>query len=329
MPGSDGLLEAVELVYDLEAPSVAWLQAVCRAAERAFRPSLGTLGYFYEATPARDRIVLSDWAVERGPERSVELVRALEASAPPVVVQNAYLKGNTAGFIADGIPRPLQPLGRAVYREQVGARDAFYLMARVTRSRSVCVAFLERDAQPQSRARVLRPWKRFAAHLTAAQRLRAQLGEVQARFTPDGRLVDAVDGAVSARAVLREAVRRRETARTRRGRRSSEEALELWRGLVAGRWSLVDSYESDGRRYIVAHENEPGVEDPRQLSPREQAVAKLLARGLANKTIGFELGLGTSTVGEIVSRLRKKLAVESRAELVALLARFEGRDGAA
>jgi hypothetical protein len=41
-------------------------------------------------------------------------------------------------------------------------------------------------------------------------------------------------------------------ARGRMSKRNPERALQLWRALVDGRWSLVDSFETDGRRYVVA-----------------------------------------------------------------------------
>jgi hypothetical protein len=67
---------------------------------------------------------------------------------------------------------------------------------------------------------------------------------------------------------LRAAAKAIDCARSR-ARAEPDEALELWRGLAAGRWSLVDQFDSDGRRYIVARKNEPQVQDPRHLSLRK------------------------------------------------------------
>jgi hypothetical protein len=44
-----------------------------------------------------------------------------------------------------------------------------------------------------------------------------------------------------------------------RARSNEDEALELWQGLVAGRWSLVEQFDSDGRRFLVARKNDPVV----------------------------------------------------------------------
>jgi DNA-binding NarL/FixJ family response regulator len=98
-------------------------------------------------------------------------------------------------------------------------------------------------------------------------------------------------------------------------RRDPDAALDLWEALVRGRWSLVDHFESDGRRYVVAHRNEPGGDDPRGLSTRERDVAELVGRGYAPKEIAYALGLSRSTVDNALGRARRKLGIGSLAEL--------------
>jgi len=56
-------------------------------------------------------------------------------------------------------------------------------------------------------------------------------------------------------------------------------AMENWRGLVDGRWSLVDRFDSDGKRFVVAVKNDPEARDPRGLSRREQQVSELVGLG--------------------------------------------------
>src|SRR5205085_4095883 len=118
-------------------------------------------------------------------------------------------------------------------------------------------------------------------HVAAGLRLRSALGELRAEavLDPTGRAHDASGEACSMRETLRDAVRARERARGSIRHRSGHEALELWRALVAGRWSLVDRFESDGRRYVVAMRNEPCSPDPRGLTAREQTIAEYLALG--------------------------------------------------
>ena len=92
-------------------------------------------------------------------------------------------------------------------------------------------------------------------------------------------------------------------------------AVDLWRGLVAGRWSLVDHFDTDGRRYLVARRNDPRALDPRALSDRERQVARFVALGHANKLIAYELGISEASVATHVRRAAAKLGVDGRVQL--------------
>src|SRR6266481_4745371 len=46
-------------------------------------------------------------------------------------------------------------------------------------------------------------------------------------------------------------------ARGRLRHDTPEETVALWKVLVGGRWSLVDHFERDGRRYVVACRDAP------------------------------------------------------------------------
>jgi DNA-binding NarL/FixJ family response regulator len=106
---------------------------------------------------------------------------------------------------------------------------------------------------------------------------------------------------------LREGVRAIERARGPLRRRDPREAIELWRGLVAGLWSLVDHFDSDGRRYLVAHRNDPRTPDPRGLTERERQIVAYADLGQSNKHIAYQLGLSPSTVAVHLARAREKL----------------------
>lgn len=118
---------------------------------------------------------------------------------------------------------------------------------------------------------------------------------------------------------LRAAVIRQDRAREPERRRDPDAASDAWTALVSGRWSLVDHFESGGRRFIVARRNPLGVSDPRALTERERAVAHLAALGKSNKLIAYELGLSTATVSTHLAAVIRKLRVSSRIDLVRLL----------
>jgi DNA-binding CsgD family transcriptional regulator len=165
--------------------------------------------------------------------------------------------------------------------------------------------------------------KLLSAHMAASYRLRRRLREadagrtLEAVLSPGGKIVHAEGPAKGrdARDTLRTAVKSLERARGPMRRASPDEAMETWKGLVEGRWTLVDQFESDGKRYVIARDNtaEPLAFDA--LTPRERQVAGYAALGHPNKFIAYELGISVSTVGVLLSRACKKLGLRSRSAL--------------
>jgi DNA-binding NarL/FixJ family response regulator len=102
-------------------------------------------------------------------------------------------------------------------------------------------------------------------------------------------------------------------------------AEDGWAAVIAGRWSLVDRFDSDGQRFVVAYRNPPGMLDPRRLTPREEGVATLAALGSSNKEIGAQLQISDSTVATLVATALGKLGLESRALLPLFWRDLHGR----
>lgn len=74
-------------------------------------------------------------------------------------------------------------------------------------------------------------------------------------------------------------------------------------------------------RYVLLHIEEPIA--PRiTLSPREQEIARLVAKGYVNKTIANILEISPWTVNTHLRRIFAKLDVNSRAEMVATVLRL-------
>ena len=169
---------------------------------------------------------------------------------------------------------------------------------------------------------------RVGSHLSTAYRLLRRLEQgahentgksVAAVLHVDGRVEHAEPQTSSkeARRVLADAVKLREWARTRVGRRDPQRATAAWKPLVVGQWSLVDSFERGGRRYITACENPPAPVELRVLSARELQVVALAQLGRSNKVIAYELGLVPSTVRVLMARAASKLEVRTRSDLIA------------
>ena len=167
-------------------------------------------------------------------------------------------------------------------------------------------------------------WRRITAHMSTALRLRRRFEREavehdEAVLSPSGRLLHATGQAQEsdARDRLRAAARAMDRARGPLRRSDPQEAIELWRALCNGRWSLVDRFESDGRRYVIAHPNEPSLLDLRGLSQREATVAAFAQLGQANKEIAYALGISASSVATYLASALRKLGLSSRAALAA------------
>ena len=175
------------------------------------------------------------------------------------------------------------------------------------------------------RPRELHVWHCIAAHVAAAFRIRRQFAAWQPRLAadvtpppeavlrPDGKLEHAEPAAQDreARAMLRAGVLSLDRARGPLRERDAEKAVGIWNALVAGRWSLLDQFDSDGRRYVVAHRNDASVPDARGLTHRECQVLAHVELGHSNKMIAYELGLSTSTVAGHLASARAKLRLPS------------------
>lgn len=100
-------------------------------------------------------------------------------------------------------------------------------------------------------------------------------------------------------------------------RERPERAAELWRALVSGHRSVVESVESHGTRYLLALHSARGAADPRQLTQRERDVLELAAAGHSNNAVSLELGLSPARVSRLLHAGMGKLGIRARAELAA------------
>ena len=138
------------------------------------------------------------------------------------------------------------------------------------------------------------------------------------------RVADARGKAKSrpALAALRQAAQQADLARGRLRKSDPGKALGMWTALVRGRWSTVDWFDSDGRRYVLGIPNPPGITDPRGLTEREMQVLSYVFFGLTNKMVGYHLGISKGRVSTLLSSAMRKMGVETRAQLIKKLQDF-------
>ncbi len=173
--------------------------------------------------------------------------------------------------------------------------------------------------------RLRHTWELVATHMAAGFRLRralsdraAALEHAEAIFDRKGHSLHAVGAAADPeyRDLLRQAVRSVDEARSRGGRDDPERALDLWKGLFAGRWSVLEVFDTDGRAFMVACENDPAVAESRALTRRERQVAELASRGHSEELIAYTLGLSASTVRTHLDRAVKKMGLKGRLGII-------------
>jgi DNA-binding NarL/FixJ family response regulator len=95
-------------------------------------------------------------------------------------------------------------------------------------------------------------------------------------------------------------------------------ASELRAAVEAAVSGLVALRAGDVESLLLNPQEAPAVTGDRVLSPREAEVLRLLADGLANKEIGYRLGISEHTVKFHVNSILTRLDVSSRAEAVAV-----------
>jgi DNA-binding CsgD family transcriptional regulator len=316
------LIGVIEAAYHVDADSGAWMSSLLRAARPALDFGLGVCAYAYDArdpnafraTPMAALGIRSDLFRDR-----------VEAALPHLdaaYVERSYLTVSCArvGATLD-TPRLRELFGYLC--APTGARDMLAVNAIDPSGVGVYLgALLPAGASVTSRRRAT--WSRIAAHVAAGHRLLRRLGaegsaeSAEARLRPSGR-VDETTGAADtdeARRLLSSAAKAIEHARGC-GRAEAERAVRGWRGLIAARWTLVDEFAADGRRYLLARRNDAAATRPAALSARERQALGYARLGHSNKLIAYELGIAASTVGVLLHRAALKLGARTRAELIA------------
>lgn len=312
----------VEAAYELAGDSETWLKRILAACAPLLDRGHGLVGLLVSLRGGVG--VLADCAT--GDEHLLEVQRASFAMTTPGVVPRLL---QTTVFSNSQHVFPFVEGSEQTFFESTGRRfrDAAGFLA-TTATGVACTLHAPSTEFCRPAALEKRRWSCAAAHLGAGLRLRLALAEMQvpptaeAVLDPSARLLDWVGPAHSTQALdsLREAVKNRERARTRRERSDPDHALSLWEGLVAGRWSLIDRFESDGKRFVVAHRNDPELGDPRGLSRRERQIAEYVGHGRSFKEIAYLLGISASAVSNSAARAIAKLGLESRAELASFFA---------
>jgi DNA-binding CsgD family transcriptional regulator len=322
-------ISIVEAAYDCGRSRRAWLDALLARVAPQLDRGLGVSLSSYAPDMPPEEVTFDGQFVQ--PEM-VGASRAMIAAYPEI-----FHRVLSAGRSHDTPSRamgltPAQARTWAPYVEHmhpIGVRDIVGLVARDPSGHALFFSAPSTELRRPTRAEVA-TWSRIAAHISAGARLRrvlpdASTGDVstgaEAVLSPAGVVTHAEAEAqsCSARESLRLAARAIDRARSK-ARSNEDEALDLWQGLVAGRWSLFDRFDTDGRRFLVARKNDPEVTDPRALTLRERQVLAYAAMGHPVKLIAYSLGISVSTVSSGRRSAMRKLGLRTHADVARLFA---------
>ncbi|MGO8999648.1 MAG: LuxR C-terminal-related transcriptional regulator [Polyangiaceae bacterium] len=337
-------IDIVEAAYHVGQASDPWLRGVLDATAPLMEPCIGVAAYFLDsASPTVDGVITAGapWyrseevagilmTMPRAPSRRFHFGVARMATTMSEVMGH----GEVLRHDYDDLFRRIEAMRQAVPRPGHAApiREFLGLLAMDAEGRGVVISGAYGRPFALDRAS-RRRWTLVAVHIATAARLRRALEASQGALAPteavlssNGR-VEHAEGDAKPRAAL-ESIRARavaiDRARSRKGRSDPDAALEAWRGLVSGRWSLVDRFESDGRRYVVAHRNEPRTARVLALTPRERQVVSHLLLGHTSKVTAYTLGISPSAVSAALKSAMQKLRARSSAQLLHRLSGITG-----
>jgi len=329
-PGSRRTIDpisVVEAAYRVEDDEDVWLSGI-RTSVSALLPNTNvraSLSFIYRAPSAASLRVdrVSADGID-GLEAAQALTR--DAAKDPDYVRDSLLL-RPCDFVS-GVPGTERQEGWQAVRAALGVVDGLAINGLDPSGLGVINLLLltRRPSLSTARRSTL---AHVAAHVVAGLRLRRRLAlaedrvaEADAVLSVDGQVAHAVGSArlKDSRESLRSAARALARARGRLRRDDADRAVLDWKVLVEHRWSLLDHFDRDGKRYLLACRNSPTSLASSLLTPREREVVLLAARGHSNKLIGYELGIATSTVGVLLNRAAARLGVRTRRALIAAFA---------
>lgn len=324
------VLELVERGYRFDLDTDEWMSSICEAAASLTPGEHGAMLYNFDASNPAGGVQITDWSATGVSDDFVNSTIELNRSSSVDEVNLFYRSGVSTGTVSEF----LQSIGEDVrdnqtYRQTIGLHgyaDSFGVTASAPDHRGVVInSPLEQPRALDERRR--RRWRQIGAHLQTAYRLRryveSAFDDAEAILEPDGGVVYTEGEATSAnrRALLQRAVTDLDRSRGRSA--DIDEALDLWTGLVDGRWSLVESFDTERRRFYLAIPNGCETRELFALTERERQVIAHVAQGDSNKWCAYQLGVTAGTVSKLLRNAMDKLGLKSRRELILLYHRLE------
>jgi DNA-binding CsgD family transcriptional regulator len=309
----------LEALYRLDLEFEPWSRNVAEALREVLdQDQLGVLGALYDC-PDPCSMTMGRRVHHEVPDQLLNLFERGAHALPPEYVADKYL-GRSYSFAASLRGWAEIPPVRDGTVFAHGIADLLTLST-TEPDGAGCAFFSFRSERRPVSVHDHIELARLGRHLAAAHSLRRRLTSdvpatsfAEAILDGSGRVHHACREARSkpSRAALSRAVLQMERARTRVAHNPDTPTAS-----VQDRWTLVDYVERDGRRYVVAVENNEQRAPIDLLSKRERDVVRCGLRGHHPKAIAYELGISYSTVRVLIARIVQKTKTRSWKEVVA------------
>jgi len=327
----EAAIEMTEAAYDLQASDEEWFPQLMRAAVDLIDHGLGVAGLVGRMPKQPGPVDVEELHVATGPEDfPLRLMRAMSELPPDKMRTQVHSGIGVLSEVNAEEPRFLEAWRRHIDY----AQDGLGITAMDPDGRGVHIIAPVPETITPSRIERNR-WQMLAAHMSSGLRLRGALSKLvdtepsrAASSLPMGAdamldprsfdVTEAVDEAQlpESRQALREAAVRIDRARGPLRKENPQQALEIWWALLRGRWSMVEWFDTDQRRYVLAVPNGPRVIDPRGLTARESQVVAYAALGDSHKLVAYRLGISRSRVSDALQSAMRKLGVKTQPQLV-------------
>ena len=336
---TSSLIDLVEVAYDLEKSNSDWLPSLIEVGVPILDQGLGVFAMDSVLPPADGggaQVTINTMHLHSLPEDFPNRFDAARMCVPPGIFQQVTPPGfvGTWSEMSKDYPEVSKDFLRAL-----GYPDLLAIYASDPNGVGVLISAPLPQASsltPKTRER----WKMLGAHIASAFRLRQGLRtlggdssrissalprDAEAVLDVEGfRIVDHVGRAKGGRVLetLRGAAQSVDRARGALRREDPQKALEIWKSLISGRWTMVDWFDTDGRRFVLAIPNSPELDDPRGLTEQESQVVNFLLLGDTSKLIAYRLGMSASRVSGLLKSAMRKLGVTSKIQMLEKLGPF-------
>ena len=331
---SSHAINLAEAAYDLQVGASDWLPQLLKAGGASLDWGRGCLGMLGAGFTEDQQGVIGQLCTSDGtPDLALALMTAVQEIGPEVTRKHTATAMQSPAIELLSALRESEPEIYNVYARHLGCKDVLSIHAHDPDGHGVLISMPSSEVVALGGAEQRR-WEKISVHIATGHRLRRNLGGTAAargvsatdlplnaealidpsRFSVSEAVGDAQGDEASK--TIRNAAVHIDRARGKMRKNSPDKALDLWRAMVRGRWSLVDWFDTDGRRFVLAKPKAPNLGDPRGLTEREHQVVTYASRGESSKLISYRLGVSAQRISGLLRDAMRKLSVKTPAQLV-------------